>query len=64
MSQAVLSLSWAAGAQVLRACRDMAQRVFLEQIRVRADKLARNPPPPPKDLSVPPQVSSRSSYRW
>uniref|UniRef100_A0A7S0RHC7 Conserved oligomeric Golgi complex subunit 6 n=1 Tax=Chlamydomonas leiostraca TaxID=1034604 RepID=A0A7S0RHC7_9CHLO len=43
--------------QVLRACRDMAQRVFLEQIRARGDKLVRNAPAPPKDLSVPPQVA-------
>lgn len=40
----------------LAACRDMATRVFFEQLRARGDKLRRNPPPPPKDLSPPPQV--------
>lgn len=39
----------------------MAQRVFLEQVRARGDKLVRNAPPPPKDLSVPPQVRSQVS---
>ncbi|GFR52692.1 hypothetical protein Agub_g15319 [Astrephomene gubernaculifera] len=41
----------------LASCRDMANRVFFEQLRARGDKLRRNPPPPPKDLSPPPQVS-------
>ncbi|PNW74161.1 hypothetical protein CHLRE_13g587750v5 [Chlamydomonas reinhardtii] len=40
----------------LAACRDMASRVFFEQLRARGDKLRRNPPPPPKDLSPPQQV--------
>ncbi|KAG2497264.1 hypothetical protein HYH03_004848 [Edaphochlamys debaryana] len=41
----------------LSACRDMATRVFFEQLRARGDKLRRNPPPPPRDLSPPQQVS-------
>ncbi|GIL61283.1 hypothetical protein Vafri_15679 [Volvox africanus] len=41
----------------LASCRDMATRVFFEQLRARGDKLRRNPPPPPKDLSPPPQVT-------
>ncbi|GLC43979.1 hypothetical protein PLESTB_000216400 [Pleodorina starrii] len=41
----------------LGACRDMATRVFFEQLRSRGDKLRRNPPPPPKDLSPPQQVA-------
>lgn len=40
----------------LSACRDMATRVFFEQLRARGDKLRRNPPPPPRDLSPPQQV--------
>mmetsp|Transcript_20960 Transcript_20960/g.45865 ORF Transcript_20960/g.45865 Transcript_20960/m.45865 type:complete len:707 (+) Transcript_20960:171-2291(+) len=44
----------------LRSCRDMATRVFYEQIRARGDKLLRAPPPPPKDLSPPPQVAETS----
>lgn len=43
--------------QTLRSCRDMAQRVFFEQIKARGDKVLRNPPPPPKDLTPPPQVA-------
>ncbi|EFJ50082.1 component of oligomeric golgi complex 6 [Volvox carteri f. nagariensis] len=41
----------------LASCRDMATRVFFEQLRARGDRLRRNPPPPPKDLSPPPQVA-------
>eukprot|EP00798_Chlamydomonas_sp_ICE-L_P018575 gene18575-25084_t len=43
-------------AQVLRGCRDMANRVFFEQLKARGDKLLRSPPPPPKDLTPPQQV--------
>ncbi|KAJ9507813.1 hypothetical protein QJQ45_019281, partial [Haematococcus lacustris] len=42
--------------QTLAACRSMALRVFMEQIRARGDKLVRSPPAPPKDLSAPPQL--------
>ncbi|GAX74715.1 hypothetical protein CEUSTIGMA_g2163.t1 [Chlamydomonas eustigma] len=44
-------------AAVLRSCRDMASRVFFEQLRSRGDKLIRSPPIPPVDLSPPPQVA-------
>lgn len=37
-------------------CVCAVRRVFFEQLRSRADKLRRNPPPPPKDLSAPQQV--------
>lgn len=40
----------------LRSCRDMATRVFFEQLRTKGDKLLRTPPAPPKDLSPPPEV--------
>ncbi|KXZ42797.1 hypothetical protein GPECTOR_117g362 [Gonium pectorale] len=46
----------------LIACRDMATRVFFEQLRARGDKLRRNPPPPPKDMS-PPQQAARLGWR-
>jgi hypothetical protein len=41
----------------LRGCRDMAQRSFLEQLRAQGDRLLRNPPPPPADLSPPQPVA-------
>ena len=40
----------------LQACHDIAHRVFFEQLRSRGDKLVRNPPAPPADLSPPAQV--------
>ena len=43
--------------QTLRGCRDMAHRVFFEQLKAKGDKLVRNAPVPPKDLSPPAQVS-------
>lgn len=41
---------------VLRGSRDMATRIFHEQLRGRGDKLVRSPPVPPKDLSTPQMV--------
>ncbi|MEW5300794.1 MAG: hypothetical protein WDW36_003699 [Sanguina aurantia] len=41
----------------LRGCRDMAQRVFYEQLKARGDRLVRNPPQPPADLTPPAQVT-------
>lgn len=35
----------------------MASRVFFEQLKAKGDKLLRHVPPPPRDLSPPPQVA-------
>ena len=46
---------------VLKGSRDMASRVFHEQLKGRGDKLLRSPPAPPKDLSPPLQVQEALS---
>jgi hypothetical protein len=46
---------------VLKSSRDMATRVFHEQLKGRGDKLIRSPPVPPKDLSPPSQVQEALS---
>jgi hypothetical protein len=40
----------------LASCRQLAARVFHEQLKGFGDRLLRYPPPPPKDLSPPQQV--------
>ena len=42
--------------QTLAGCRQLAARVFLEQLKGSGEKLIRYPPQPPKDLAPPPQV--------
>uniref|UniRef100_A0A061SD29 Conserved oligomeric Golgi complex subunit 6 n=1 Tax=Tetraselmis sp. GSL018 TaxID=582737 RepID=A0A061SD29_9CHLO len=41
----------------LKGCKEMAARIFFEQLKSKGDHLLRNPPPPPSDLSPPSQVS-------
>lgn len=41
----------------MRGSNDRTRRIFGDQLRVRGDKLLRYPPPPPRDLGPPPQVS-------
>jgi hypothetical protein len=45
----------------IAGCRDMATRTFMEQLRASGDRLLKNPPAPPADLSPPPQVSSSAA---
>ena len=40
----------------LAGCRQLASRIFREQLKAAGDKLMRYPPSPPKDLSPPQQV--------
>ena len=47
--------------QTLAGCRQLAARVFLEQLKGSGEKLMRYPPQPPKDLAPPPQVCSPDS---
>lgn len=42
--------------QTLASCRQLAARIFREQLQAAGDKLMRYPPPPPRDLSLPQQV--------
>ena len=48
----------------LRSCRDMASRVFFEQLKGKGDKLLKAPPSPPRDLSPPPQVCDGRQHLW
>lgn len=43
-------------AATLGACRALAARAFADQLKARGDRLLRNPPAPPPDLSPPPQA--------
>jgi len=43
--------------ETLRGCKEMASRIFFEQLKAKGDQLQRYPPAPPRDLSPPPQVS-------
>ena len=43
----------------LAGCRQLASRIFREQLKAAGDKLVRYPPPPPKDLSPPQQVEAQ-----
>ena len=40
----------------LQGCREMASRIFYDQLKGKGDQLMRYPPAPPKDLSPPHQV--------
>lgn len=43
--------------ETLKGCKEMASRIFFDQLKAKGDQLQRYPPPPPRDLSPPPQVS-------
>ena len=47
----------------LRACRAFAARSFQEQLQAAGAQLTRYPPPPPRDLSPPLQVSGLKSIK-
>eukprot|EP00879_Flechtneria_rotunda_P009830 GHRR01010282.1.p1 GENE.GHRR01010282.1~~GHRR01010282.1.p1 ORF type:complete len:398 (+),score=135.87 GHRR01010282.1:1055-2248(+) len=49
--------SKAALSQTLGACGELANRTFLEQLRVFGERMLRTPPPPPPDLTPPTQVT-------
>lgn len=40
----------------LKGCREMASRIFYDQLKAKGDQLQRYPPAPPKDLSPPQEV--------